>query len=411
MRRNLWTMNLTVCAIITALYLWDPILPNVLRQRGASEREVALVFTLRTLAFWGFQLVGGWMADRWGRVPCIVWPTLGTAALFGLAAQCQDIFWFVTCLVGANVMSSLQFPAFMALIGESASDETRGRAFGWFEMLANLGGGVGPLLGAWVLHRGFGYSTLFGATAVAFLWCFVVRRLWLREPPTARTRFSFAGLRERLTPGFWRLALVIGLVHFVWGTTFLGPFIALDAEHVRGMTLESINAMIGFCWFAAIPMCFVGGWLADRWGARVVLGISLLGHVGLLFAWSLVPTPWTLPVLLLSFAVAEGSIIGSELLTVEGVEAQWRGMLLGVIGLVTGICQAFSPVVGTWVRELADPASVYLVAGGVAGITAWIALGLRRFEPEARAAEPEADVIPLEADIPRASCCDSSEVS
>lgn len=400
MRRNLWTMNLTVCAIITALYLWDPILPNVLRQRGATDREVALVFTLRTLAFWGFQLIGGWLADRWGRVPCIVWPTLGTAALFGLASQCQDVFWFVACLVGANVMSSLQFPAFMALIGESASDETRGRAFGWFEMLANVGGGVGPLLGAWLLSHGWTYSALLAATAATFVVCTFARWGCLSEPPTARMRFTLRGLQKRLTPQFWRLAIVIGLVHFVWGTTFLGPFIALDAERVRGMSHESIDAMIGFCWFAAIPMCFVGGWLADRWGARVVLGVSLLCHVGLLFAWSYVPAPWALPTLLLSFAVAEGSIIGSELLTVEGVEAQWRGMLLGVIGLVTGVCQAFSPIVGTRVRELVDPASVYLVAGVVAGITAWIALGLRRFEPAIRIAGMEEPDLPMNAALP-----------
>lgn len=378
MRRNLWTMNLTVCAIITALFLWDPILPNVLRERGASEREIAWVFLLRNLGFWGFQLVGGWLADRWGRVPCIVWPTLGTAALFAVASQCHDIFWFVTCLVGANVMSSLQFPAFMALIGESASDESRGRAFGWFEMLANVGGAVGPFVGAWILLQGAGYSTLLALTAAAFLGCFFARLWGLTEPPTARTRFTLAGLQRRLTPSFWRLAFVIGLVHFVWGMTFLGPFIALDSENDRGMSYESINAMIGLCWFAAIPLCIVGGWLVDRFGARRVLALGLLGHAGLVLAWSLAPAPWALPVLLLAFAIGEGSIIGSELLTVEGVEAQWRGLLLGVIGLVTGICQGLAAPLGTWVRGRTTPETVYLVAVEVALFTGWLALGVRR---------------------------------
>lgn len=377
MRRNLWTLNLTLGAISFAYYAWDPILPNELTGRGASATTVAWVFTLRSAGFWCFQLLGGWMADRWGRVPCIVWPSFLNAALYFIAATSVGVWPLALALVGTAFLSSIQFPSILAITAESSAEGRRGRAFAWFELLASVGAGGGPLFGALLLGRGHSFALLLGVTGVVYALCGLARWLGFREPPTPRVRFTFTGLRERLTPGFWRAVWAVGLVHFVWGLTFMGPFVALDAEADRLMTRAGIDRMFGIAWIVAIPICFLSGRAVDRFGARALIGVSLLVHAALALAWFHGPGEYAYALFLASIAAAQVSIVAAEVLMTEGVDSSWRGMLLGVMGLIIGALQGAAPLAGEWMRMTGGRQASYVLAVVVAAAT-WIVAGRRR---------------------------------
>ena len=73
--RNVLVLSSTVFFILVALFSWYYLFPLYLKELGATESQIGLLYTLFTLSFTLLQLVGGVLSDRIGRKKCIVWPT------------------------------------------------------------------------------------------------------------------------------------------------------------------------------------------------------------------------------------------------------------------------------------------------------------------------------------------------
>lgn len=102
-------------------------------------------------------LVGGWLADRLGRKPVMIWPQLATLLLTYPA-----FLWIVhapgalSLLVGFGVLSiigSLPFTAFYATFTEALPQNIRGGVFATVYAVAIAGfGGTAQLVVTWLLH-------------------------------------------------------------------------------------------------------------------------------------------------------------------------------------------------------------------------------------------------------------------
>jgi MFS family permease len=102
-------------------------------------------------------LLGGWLADRFGRKPVMIWPQLVTLAL-----TYPTFLWIVASpgapsLVGGfgmlSLIGSLPFSAFYAAFTEGLPQSIRGGVFATIYAVAIASfGGTAQLVVAWLIH-------------------------------------------------------------------------------------------------------------------------------------------------------------------------------------------------------------------------------------------------------------------
>ncbi|MET0971413.1 MAG: MFS transporter [Tardiphaga sp.] len=122
----------------------------------ASSLAFATTVVSNALGFVGV-LLGGWLADRYGRRPIMIWPQL-----IALLLTYPVFVWIVqtgsvaSLLVGFGVLSfigSIPYTAFYAAFAEGLSKKIRGGAFAIVYAVAIAAfGGTAQLVVTWLLH-------------------------------------------------------------------------------------------------------------------------------------------------------------------------------------------------------------------------------------------------------------------
>ena len=132
-----------------------------------DERDVghgAAVFTAFAASVVGMRVLGGWLPDRYGSIPCIIGAGLIEAAGLLVIAGADSV---VVAIIGAVAMGSgfsLLFPSLALLVVNRVPEERRGVAMGTFTAFFDLGMGVGsPLVGAAAALGGYEAAFLLGA--------------------------------------------------------------------------------------------------------------------------------------------------------------------------------------------------------------------------------------------------------
>ena len=351
LNRNVAVLSGTVFLFAGAWFSWYPILPLHLRHLGATDAQVGLAYTLMQLGHHGMQIVGGLLADRFGRKRVIVWPTFAYLPLYLLAAATHHWGPLVALLVVVESLSAVQWPAFVASIAESVPEAQRGAAFAVFEFAAGLGVALGPAVGAVVLAVG-GVPLLIGGTGLVAFGCAVVRWLWLQET-THRSNPPGLGDWRRLLNGRLRQFLVASsLFYLLMSVTVHGPFISLHAKDVGGLSEQGINSLIAAVGLVATVAGLAGGWMMRWLGARRTMWLGTLAHAGALLPWAYAPAALTgQSFLLVSWVGMQLSFIAYQTTLSEQADDESRGSVVGLVGTVTGLVAAVGPMLGAWLRE------------------------------------------------------------
>ena len=84
--RNLVVMCLTIFLNLFSIYTFNTVLALYFRTLGADEWQIGLSFSAMGIAHTIFAIVGGPLADRYGRKMLIAIPNLLTAPLYAIAA-------------------------------------------------------------------------------------------------------------------------------------------------------------------------------------------------------------------------------------------------------------------------------------------------------------------------------------
>jgi EmrB/QacA subfamily drug resistance transporter len=189
-------------------------IPSATEDLGIAPANVQWIVTAYTLAFGGLLLLGGRIADYWGRKRTFQVGLLGFAAasLLGGLAPSEELLIAARALQGA--FAALLAPAALALITVTFHEpKERAKAFGVIGAISGGGAAIGLLLGG-VLTQYLSWRWCLAVnTPIAIITALAARRFVRESRAEGNTSYDVPGA----------ITATVGLIALVYGFTQAAP--------------------------------------------------------------------------------------------------------------------------------------------------------------------------------------------
>ncbi|HEX5313907.1 MAG TPA: MFS transporter [Gammaproteobacteria bacterium] len=134
-----------------------------------AEGSAGLLMAILMLAYAGTSVAIGRRLDLLGRRTVLIVPTVVILiAGFALLAWAPSLAWVLVALIVTGVGTGAAIIPILTLLGDLVPPERRGRATAIYQVAADAGGTLGPILGL-VLGVRFGFLFLYGGLALLFV--------------------------------------------------------------------------------------------------------------------------------------------------------------------------------------------------------------------------------------------------
>ncbi|HLH96210.1 MAG TPA: MFS transporter [Xanthobacteraceae bacterium] len=342
-------MVLAACVLASSMAFIDGSALNVALPRlrasfGADLASVQWVLNGYVLALAALTLVGGALADRFGKARMLLLGCLG----FGLAsAGCvaaPTLGWLIAVRAAQGVAAAILTPSSLALIGATFPRDERNRAVGVWAAASSLTTAGGPVLGGYLTDH-FGWP-----------WIFAI------NPPLAviaiALLIAYAAPDRREARGFDVLGaaiLAVGLGVLAWVLSEIGP---TSSAAVGGATRPAAAL------FSAVALAGYALW--ERLSAHPMTPPRLMRNrafVGLNIATLLLYAGLAMMFFLISF----------DLIDRRGLMPTQAGLAFLPFALAVGI---LSPAFGAFADRVG--ARAMLIAGELAAAFSFLLLALGR---------------------------------
>ncbi|GGH56792.1 MFS transporter [Paenibacillus silvae] len=305
------------------------------------------------------QPVVGWFADK-KPTPAILPVGMGFTFTGMLLLAFADSYVMVLISVIFVGLGSAAFHPEGSRVSHMAAGPRRGLAQSIFQVGGNAGQSLAPLLTRWIFIP-FGLFGAIGFTGIAAMGIAVqlyVARwygkmlqsgTYLRKQAAAR-RAPNPALRKKIAAAITILILLV----FVrsWYVSLIGSFYAFNLKEAFALSTEDAQIYIFLFLAAGALGTFFGGPLADRFGKRNMIFLSMAGAAPLALLLPYANLFWT-GVLL--------TIIGFIMLSSFSVTVVYAQMLIpGKIGTVSGLITGLAfgmggigaLVLGNWIDAI-----------------------------------------------------------
>lgn len=284
-RRKLVILFITLVVIMLGFGMIIPILSFIIKDFGASGRELGLLMAVFGAMQFIFSPIWGNLSDRYGRKPILMIGVLGNAItqlLFGLSTELWMLF---AARALSGVLSSATLPTAMAYIGDSTSEEERGGGMGMLGAAMGVGMILGPGFGGWLAVDSLSTPFFVAAGLSMVVLVFIALALPESLPPSMRQNQDGKFVGPQFGQMWRALFSPIGFLLFL---AFLVSFGLTNFEAIFGLyALErfdygpqqvgTILTVIGLV-FAVVQGGLTGP-LTTRWGEVLIIKASLLGSV------------------------------------------------------------------------------------------------------------------------------------
>ena len=337
-------------------------LPQAQLDLGISDGARAWVITAYALAFGALLLLGGRIADYWGRKRSFIVGMAGFAVASAVGGLAQEGWQLFVARAGQGVFAALLAPAALAILTVTFTEpKERAKAFGVFGAIAGGGAAVGLLLGGvlteyanwrWCLLVNIPVAVFAIAAAVPFV---------NESKADGNTRYDLPGAilvalgLASLVYGFteaedgWATASTISFIAI--GLLLLAAFVVVEAKSDHPLLPLSVlldrDRGAAYIGSAVIGAALLDGTLYLTFYFQIVLEMSpvvagvasLPMTAGILvtaaIASALMPRIGPKPMMAVGPLV---SAIGLALLTQIGVHTSyWTHVLPGVVLLGLGL--------------------------------------------------------------------------
>jgi len=331
-------------------------------------------------------LVGGMLADRYGRKPVLVGSMASSAVTLAAYALVTTVPAFVAVATAAGFTTGLYAPASQAMIADLTPSARREQAFGLLKVASNAGFGTGFVAGG--LLYGVAHAAVFvvdGTTSgvVAALLVVLLPRAEggmraTASPRETLRRWGRAVTRRRLAAlallnvGFAVLYAQMQATVPVMATETLG----LSSEQIG--TLYVLNPLVVVLFQLPVVswvsgwrrtrglVCSTGFWAASYLAVSAAYDVPRLAGVGLVGAFLVLRTV--------------GELLHSPLVTAlasDVASAETRGSQLSLLEVAKRVGFGVGPVVG---GAFFDYGFEWLLWPAMVGLAAVVAVGLLALE-------------------------------
>jgi MFS transporter, ACS family, glucarate transporter len=372
------------------------------REFRLSKTQIGLVFSAFAYPYLIFQIIGGWVSDRFGaRRTLIVCGTVWASAT-ALTGTASGLVSLLVARVLLGLGEGATFPAATSAMSRWVANEKRGFAQGITHAASRVGNAIAPTAIVAVMAVYGWRASFYICAATSFLWV----GLWaltFTERPAEHPRITQAELASLPQPRgkpsavpwgrLFRCMMPVTTVYFCYGWT-LWLFLSWIPQyflHSHDLDLKKSALFASSVFFAGVVGDTLGGIVTDKlykWTGSlrrarsamvaVCMSLSLLSLLPLLFSHDLY---LCLACLCAGFFFAELTI-GPMWAIPMDIAPQYSGTASGIMNTGSALAAIISPVISGMLIDRFDswelPFAVSMVLMGLG-----VALAFR-MRPESR---------------------------
>ena len=390
MRRKLIVLMVTAFVDMLGLIIVYPLLPFYASRMGASAMMVGALVAAFSVA----QLVSapawGWMSDRYGRRPAILFGLLVSAVAYVIFAFAGSLWLlFLSRLiqgVGGGTIGVVQ-----AYVADISAEKDRAKALGWLSAVTSLGAVIGPAIGSLLVKFGGHIAPGLGSAALCIL-VSVFAWAYLAESRTQTQEFE---ARHALPQGssalkdvvlhpnlpasrlIWIYAIAIGAFY---GTT---PLLPLVLASRLGVTDQNVGYFIMYLGgMGVIVRTSILGrmieWIGEARLARLGLILLALGlaAVSTIRSYPTMLIPLTLMPMGTAFVFPCITAMLSRV-----VSRKQRGLYMGVQHTFGGVSRVAFPLIAGFGMDRLGQGMPFVFAGAMVLFTLLLTLSLESYAP------------------------------
>lgn len=355
-----------------------------------SKTQIGFVFSAFAYPYLIFQIIGGWVSDRFGAKRTLIYSGL----IWALATILTGFAGGLVSLLAARVLLGLgegaTFPAATSAMARWIPKENRGFAQGITHAFARVGNAVAPALIVFILVE-YGWRWSFYASGLLSLVWVILWALFFTENPADHPLITPEELAKKPAPRkiqktpWKRLAkrmAPVTVVYFCYGWT-LWLFLSWIPQyflHSYNLKISTSALFASSVFFAGVVGDTLGGIISDKilrktnnlnvarsWMVAICMTCTLLSLLPIMFTHDI-----TISVLSLSFGFFFAEMtIGPMWAIPMDIAPEFSGTASGMMNTGSALAAIISPVVsgflidcyGSW--ELPFVGSIILMAGGV----------------------------------------------
>jgi EmrB/QacA subfamily drug resistance transporter len=241
-------MVLVACVLASSMAFIDGsaltvALPNLRANLAADLVSVQWVVNGYVLALASLTLIGGALADVYGKARILQIGCLLFGAASAACALAPTVGWLIAARVVQGTAAAIVTPASLALIGATYPKDERNRAIGVWAAASALTTAGGPVLGGWLTET-LGWQSVFWINPPVALGAVALLAAYAPEDQREPRRFDVIGAAM----------LAAALAMLAWALSRIGPDEAKATAAVAGVSIATAAALglaglAGYAWW------------------------------------------------------------------------------------------------------------------------------------------------------------------
>jgi MFS family permease len=374
--RGVWVIAGTQLFASAGFSICLPFFPLYLHQeRGLPMTLVGMLYLISGICSSATQMVGGVLADRFGRRRLILWASMTRLFIYlglsALVASSAPVWAIIITYISGQAIGMAMRPAIAAMITDLSPPDRLTETYGVLRVGQNVGWAAGPALGGYLITF-LPYSWLFAIAAFSSVFTFVFVFFFLGESfhgTGERVPFGsmFSVARDRLFLVFTGLCLLVFVTMGQMGSTlsvFTVDRIGFSTAQY-GLLLTTNGIMVVLFQYP------VARWAGKLTRARGLAMGSLFYALGYMSLGGVDSFGWAMTAMVI---ITTGEIVFTPLtLSVVGQLSPraYRGRYMGFFGLSQSLSMSLAPLAGGILLD-AFPQDPWFIWGTI-GTVAFVA--------------------------------------